>query len=712
MTEEYYIDNKESDVSINFGYFANKVFKKQSDDYGEKGASKTRNRVMKIFAESQRLLVSNNKNKNILLVGKVQSGKTSNLEMFTALAFDNGYNCVIIYGGYDKKLLAQTSLRFKKTFDINDEDINTKEPEFYSTDDKEEVISINDDILSKISQYKKPIIFVSMKKPRALEKICGVTTMLRRHGFKTFIIDDEGDQASLNTKFKKNEKSSTYKEIVEMKHNLDNPLYLSVTATPQANVLLGEYSELKPEKLFLIEPGDNYTGAEFFHLDDKHIIEISNNDSNSLLSSMTLGLKKAVSYFLVASVIMNERGYPYTDMIVHTHKEIEKQSDVFTYVTNFLSDYKISESEDSDLDLKLSEMCKLVFNDEYFSKDILNSFTAEKIKELLIPVIKDTFCILQNSKGNQTQGNAKYKSHKIYIGGDLLQRGLTFKHLITTYFTRWPKNSGNMDTTIQRARWLGYRSKYLDLCKVFTTKDIKKEYSALTVSENDLWEQCRSIVNGELTINDIIIDANSSTLNPTRRNVATYKQIKFNKKWNNQSKGFFDTQINKINNDYINKFLNTLDFRSSTVGRNNSTKPTCFYSYLSKKQALDLVDNTSCIFDNQPFNKSDLKKAILKYDSIVIEKMFGIFGNGETYRERTFDEDKQTVLALQQGPDKADESKTYLGDSYVIVDGSAITFQIFKIVPRFEKHNPLKEYIQYMFSIHLPEKRKGFAKNE
>lgn len=707
-TEEYFIENSETTIPIKIGHFVEKVFLKQVKDYGESGAIKTRDRVKNIFIESEKLIRSSDKNRNILLIGKVQSGKTSNLEMFTAFAFDNGYNCVIIYGGYDKKLLSQTSTRFKKTFDVNEEDVDSVEPEFYSTDDNQEVLSINDDILDKIVELNKPIIFVSMKKPIALEKICRITKLLSNHNMKTFIIDDEGDQASLNTKFKQKTKSSTYNQIIEMKKNLDNPLYLSVTATPQANVLLGEYSELKPNKLFLIEPGNGYTGAEFFHFDEKHIYEIGEDDATILNGAMPKSLADAICYFLVASVLMKAKGFNYTDMIIHTHKQISLQNDIYLRVNNFIEARK-SVTEDSDF--LIDEICNEVYNLEFFSQEILKKYSVDFIKKGLLSVIKETSCILQNSKGSQTQGNAKYKFHKIYVGGDLLQRGLTFKYLITTYFTRWPKNSGNMDTTIQRARWLGYRSDYLELCKVFTTKSIQKEYSALSESENDLWEQCYSIVNGELTIDDIIIDANSSSLNPTRKNVASYKQIKFNKKRNNQKRGFFDKEINAVNNRVVENLLNNLNFKISQVGRVNSTKPSCFYSYLSKDEALALINNTSSIFDYDPFNKRDLLKAIEKYDSIVLEKMFNLYGSNDDFRERTFDKNTQSVLALQQGPDKADDkTKTYEGDSHVIVDESALTIQIFKILPRFDKHHPLNEFVQYMFSIHVPDRRKGFVK--
>ncbi len=711
--EVYFFDSNTNNDSISIGHFVEKVFKKQIDDYGEQSANRTRDRVMRIYKRCNNLVCDNASNKNVLLIGKVQSGKTSNLEMFSAFALDNGYKCIIIYGGYDTKLLAQTSDRFKKTFDIDDESVESNEPELFSTDDTESIGSLDDDVLNKIVDIGKPIIFVSMKRPKALSKINNALEKIKNYNLKTFIIDDEGDQASLNTEFRKNSQSATYSEIVRMKKILNSPLYLSVTATPQANVLLGEYSELKPTDLFLIEPGDGYTGAEFFHMDDKRIAEVSEDDKTLLNDGeIPQSLVVAVNYFLLASALMKKHSFNYTDMIIHTHRTNNEHKNVYSYIYNYIQSIKDNiKDNDPELEFQL-ELIRNVYNDLYFSREMIKKYSFDSIKDALVEVIRNTHPILQDSKGAATQGNVKYKNHKIYIGGDLLQRGLTFKFLITTYFTRWPKNSGNMDTTIQRARWFGYRSKYLDFCKVFTTKQIQIEYSALTDSENDLWEQCYSIEKGELSIDDIVIDADSSTLNPTRPNVVSWKKVKFNRKWNNQKRGFFDNSINQINNNYINTFLDKFTYEPSTVGRINSNVPSCFYTHISKKEALGLINNTSSIFDYEPFNKKDLRKLISDYD-VIIEKMFGLYGTRDEYRERTFNKETNNVLALQQGPDKADESlKKYQGDAYVIVNNEAMIIQVFKIRPRFDKNSPLQQYDQYMFSIHVPEKRKGFVKED
>ena len=98
------------------GFFVDKVFNKQKNKYGENQALKIKSRIKDIFNSCEDLMNSNDDNKNVLLIGKVQSGKTSNLEMLTALAFDNRFDMMIIYGGYDNTLLNQTVDRFSETF--------------------------------------------------------------------------------------------------------------------------------------------------------------------------------------------------------------------------------------------------------------------------------------------------------------------------------------------------------------------------------------------------------------------------------------------------------------------------------------------------------------------------------------------------------------------------------------------------------------------
>ncbi|MBQ5543502.1 MAG: hypothetical protein IIT97_01015, partial [Mycoplasmataceae bacterium] len=520
------------------GFFVDKVFNKQKNKYGENQALKIKSRIKEIFNSCEDLMNSHDDNKNVLLIGKVQSGKTSNLEMISAFAFDNKYQCAIIYGGYDNSLLKQTCNRFKETFDIKDvNQIESNTAELFSTNDiyENDINNLDETIIKKLIQKNKPFFLISMKRPDAMNKITKILNCIKKLNIKSFIIDDECDQASLNTKFRKNEESPTYSTIVEMKSLLNNPLYLAVTATPYANVLLSDISELIPNKLFLIHPGDGYTGADFFHLDDDKIIIVSEKDVEQLdEDKIPKSLHNAIFYFLLTSVIIKiklNKQDNYTDMIINTNRKNQNQGELYKQINQIINTLK---NNFSDYITDFEKIYRL-----YFKKDIIEKYSFGSIKEELKNVIDDTHIVLQNSQGKETMTNLKYYFHKIYIGSNLLQRGLTFSNLIATYFTISPKIT-NIDTTIQRARWFGYRSEYIDFCKIFTTKKIQQDFVKLTETENDIWEQCKDIENSKLKISEIIINSGDTKFNPTRRNVAAYKKIIRTKRWICQAKGCFD----------------------------------------------------------------------------------------------------------------------------------------------------------------------------
>ena len=301
----------ENKVSVKLGEYFNQVHEKHIDAYGQLGADNIVENIVETYRQIQIQMQTANKNNNVLLVGKVQSGKTSNLEMLTALAFDNGYNILVIYGGYDTSLLKQTTDRFKETFDVTGEVTYEDEgPAIFTTDDSTQILSIDDEIMTDLLESNKPVIFVSMKRPVAMRKINALFKRLDKSDFKAFIIDDEGDQASLNTaKDKKENASATYKEIVAMKALLDDPMYLSVTATPQANIFLDEWSALRPDSIRLIQPGKGYDGAEVYHLHENDIITIVSDEDHAELAEGNIpeSLWDAVRYFIVASAIKCSR---------------------------------------------------------------------------------------------------------------------------------------------------------------------------------------------------------------------------------------------------------------------------------------------------------------------------------------------------------------------------------------------------------------------
>lgn len=687
---------------IKYDIFEQHTYQRHLNEYGRESANSILKTATKILKKSFKQFDDLNTSNNSLLVGKVQSGKTSNLEMLTALSFDNGYNVMIIYGGYDSHLLRQCTDRFHDCFNNYDEELVC----LLSTD-SENFDLYNNDFFESQFDEGKPIIIASMKRPVALQKVNNCLSGLNKANIKAFIIDDEGDQASLNTQIFKHDASATYGEICKMKKILNNPMYFSVTATPQANLFQPDISELKPDSIHLIKPGNSYTGADSFHLSENKIVIVPSGENEELDNQIFAeSLKKSIYHYLVASAFMINRGRNKSEMIIHTYREIDGHIVLYSMVNNFITDIKdcIKNEDEEGFNIYLNEM-KNVFLD---SKIFENSSEMQWNEKLLLnikKIIKNVLVVQQNSKYGYDDKILNKFNHKIYIGGDLLQRGLTFKNLVTTYFTRWAQ-SGNMDTTLQRARWFGYRSEFLDLCKVFTTENIKMELANLATIEDNLWNQFEQVENDELEIYDIVIDANSTSLNPTRKNVARFKKAKFVEQWKNQRIIQMDTNLAQQNNYFFEKLISDIHFSPSTVARNDS-KISTYYAEVSSSDFLEFVNKSNFIFEQHPFSKSDLNVVLSKETTLCLELMNN-YGELRKYRNRTFW--NGNISYLQQGADNTDKEKQhYEGDSRVIVNKNKILIQVFMILPEISdiQRNDL---IQYMFSFHFPKKSIVYTK--
>lgn len=714
MIEKYIIEKNKQELTINYGKYTELVHKKQIASYGEDSANNILENIKNKFNNSLIQLNNPDKNNNILFVGKVQSGKTSSLEMFTALAFDNGYQMSIIYGGYDSSLLSQTRKRFSKTFDVpQNPTLDDENAIVFSTEDTVTLNLLNADNVSTLISSNRPIILLTMKRPDAMKKVNAFLKRIQELKIKAFIIDDEGDQASLNTKKdKQNDASATYREIKLMKKALNDPLYLAVTATPQANIFLNEYSAVKPDDIMLIDPAVGYCGASVYH-QTSDLIDIVNDDISDITSgiSMPNSLRNAINYFIVASAIKkniaSDRKANYSDMIVHSHRTTTHHKILYNMINSYIEDLKnciLYDSSDLGGRLNIFKNCY----DEYFYEKYNANFSFNNIKENILTVIKQTKPILKNSKGGNSQIIENLTYHKIYVGGDLLQRGVTFENLIATYFTRWAKTGGNMDTNLQRARWFGYRSKYIDLCKIFMTKDISVEFYGLAETEEDLWEQFYQIEQHEKNISDVVIvSPEYSNQKPCRRNVADYKKLKFNNRWLKQK--FCIADINQINhnNKLIEDLKTNYKVYNTTNGRKDG-KVSASYVCVPPENLVNLLHSIEGIFENNPFGGIDICNAITKcsYDIPIVF----IAKDNNQPRIRSLYPGDLEIKVLQQGADNIDPNKViYEGDAAVIIDKNKFNMQIHKIEP-YDKQNNKKYKEQYMFAIYSPSETSYYIK--
>ena len=701
------------EYKIERGDYFKKVCLKHDKDYGKSGAENIRDNVLPTFKKAMELCEDETKeNNNMLLVGKVQSGKTSNLELFTALALDNGYNMVVIYGGYDNTLLAQTKGRFKRAFDIPDDiDYSNKSPVIFSSDEKERLLAVDTVTIEDLLAAGKPIFIISMKRPVAMDKVNDLLDRVDKTELKAFIIDDEGDQASLNTNVNNEDEdpSATYQSICNMKDHLGDPLYLSVTATPHALVLLDDYNRLKPDSIRVINPGKGYCGADTYHLYDNDVIEIiDEKDYDDLTNGdFVESFKDAIRHYIISSAIMYTRGSIKSQMLVHSHRYVSHHDDIYKKVYHYIE--MLQDSIEIN-DLEFLDLAKKRFKEVYlkmFKDEVISQYEFDNLWDIIINIIiKRVHVILKNSRGQATQGYEDTGRYLIYIGGDLLQRGVTFSNLVTTYFLRWAKSGGNMDTNLQRARWLGYSEEFIDISKIFTTSVIAREFTNLSEIETDLWEQFRAIEEGEMNIEDILIKVEDSEQNPTRPNVATYYKVSLKKSWITQKVGIFDANQVKNNNQLIEELLDNFSFNDTSDGSKDDRK-TAEYACIKKEKLGDLIDHIQSVFDMEPFEKEPFRDLIESYEEIPVILMKG---DEKGIRKRSFDHDNK-IRVLQQGADNVDPEKAiYQGDREVIIDKNKVNIQIHKILPMRKDNDTkgkkeLKEYVQYMFAIYVPQNK-------
>lgn len=716
--EQYIIDTSNT-PTIAFGDFYDEIHSAHIESYGQEGADNIKDNVRSTYISLIKQL-SDSKNHNSLLVGKVQSGKTSNLELLTALAFDNGYNFLVVYGGYDTDLLKQTTVRYGQTFKSDQNVLYSETPALFTTgevtNESNSIDSLSVNFASEVIEEGRKIIISCLKRPDAMKKVNKLISDIVHANVNIvpFIIDDEGDQASLNTKKdKKNDATPTYNEIRRMKKLLGNPLYLSVTATPQANIFQSQYSELIPYSVHLIQPGNGYDGASVYHLSENDIIEevddMNPSDGNAFV------WRDSILYFIVASAIKTIRARSIkekqSDMIIHEAREKTEHGRVYSKVNSYISNLKESFSNEDD-DVKIYYTLFEECYNRYLTEAIKSQYPFDDVlKSSIKQVIKSTDVILQNSVGKKTKAKANTTRYKIYIGGDLLQRGLTFPHLITTYFTRWASKGGNMDTNMQRARWFGYREKYIDLCKIFTTVEIAKEFTNLADIEEDLWDQFADVESGILRIEDIIVRAEDTKQKPTARNKANYGVVTFKQRWIKQRFIVKDDAIIEYNNAEVDKIIKAHNWELTTVG-SRVDEPTAKFTYMRSEMLRGLISSIDVAFDMEPFQK----KALLDIVGEVEIPVIAMWTNEDKTRFRSVynENNPDRIKALHQGANSTIVEKIkYEGDSKVLIDPNKVNIQIHYVKPGYKKDGQIVGFgkDQYMFAIYIPKDKKYYIKN-
>ena len=292
-----------------------------------------------------------------LVVGFVQSGKTLSFTTLCALAHDNGFGLIILIAGTIENLLLQTKSRLESDLDLAGN--GSTRP--WMVVDRPSPGTPEAGMLQRhLSNWGNPSI------PKDKKRVC-LVVVLKQHKrlasllqclqgsdltkVPTLVIDDEADQASLNTFAAKNRttgsnrKSTNYGEVTALKDVLPHHSYVQYTATPQANLLISLDDKLTPEFAELLTPGDGYVGGStLFKAHGSFAATIPDTEASATFATSNgppSTLVKALRVFLLGACAAEElKVNTNRTMMVHPSQQTGPHNDYLRWVLDLVESWR------------------------------------------------------------------------------------------------------------------------------------------------------------------------------------------------------------------------------------------------------------------------------------------------------------------------------------------------------------------------------------
>lgn len=474
-----------------------------------------------------------------MVVGHVQSGKTANYTGLICKAADAGYRLIIVIAGIHNNLRNQTQMRIDEGFVGRDSARllsnrddpaqrfigvgrfdKSRRPVTFTNSIRDFNKALATGVGVPLDNLREPAIFVIKKNSSTLKNLI---SWLQEHNQRVgtsvidapmLLIDDEADNASINTAKGPEEATRINGQIRSLLKLFDHSCYVGYTATPFANIFIDPdtETEMLGEDLFprdfivSLDPPTNYFGANKVFLEDSDAIIRPIADNEDLLplkhkkdfqiAELPSSMEKAVRAFVVARAIRLARGQKrkHCSMLVNASRftDVQRQlrNEIHAMVDGMRASIRVNGALPAAKALLDPEIEALhdVWAEEYVSDC---EFAWSDIQPLLLESIAPVSVVEVNSRSS---GNLNYSEHEehglnvIAVGGFSLSRGLTLEGLTVSYFLR---NSMMYDTLMQMGRWFGYRPGYDDLCRVWMPEEAEGWYAHIAESIEELREELR-----------------------------------------------------------------------------------------------------------------------------------------------------------------------------------------------------------------------------
>ena len=513
-----------------------------------------------------------------LVVGYVQSGKTMSIETVATLARENCFQIVIVISGTSVLLLNQAVKRLSRDLMFEDSSVPRRWIHFNnpSRKDKGSLEGIRDILAdwreeNLPAEYKNTVLITVLKHHTHLQNLVELINELEMLNIPVLIIDDEADQASLNTRVRYDKESTTYRQLMELRQKLPCHSYLQYTATPQAPLLLSIIDSLSPNFVQVIDPGSEYVGGQEFFGDDDNLVcvipekDVPNTQSSSMEPPKSLLSALRVFMLGVAAGLIDSEGSGNRSMLVHPSHGTNLHSAFYNWISAIFQQWKrLLSLAPSDPDRK--ELVES-FHEAYDSLTITvgaNLPKFDKLASILLAAFrKTTFLEVNTRDGPTPQVNWHQKYGWILVGGQSMDRGFTVEGLTVTYMPRGI-GVGHADTIQQRARFFGYKKAYLGYCRVYLEDGTFHAFRNYVNHEEYMRRELKKIQHKNQNLNEwkrsFVLD---SDLKLCRKSVLEfeYVHLKFTDSWIFPSIVFDSESIIKANLETVESFMNELTFK-------------------------------------------------------------------------------------------------------------------------------------------------------
>ncbi|MFC7478467.1 Z1 domain-containing protein [Dankookia sp. GCM10030260] len=462
-----------------------------------------------------------------ILLGKIQSGKTRAFVGIIAAAFDDGFSSAIVLTKGTKSLSSQTVARLKKDF------------KDFIGDDEFAVFDIMrlPPKLTK-NELSRKIIFVAKKQIHNLERLAELyENNPRLKGGKVLLVDDEADLAGVRFVKEKGTQTTVQGKIAQaiddLRGNLKRLAVLQVTATPYSLYLQPEaYAPsnqgnftFKPKRpaftmLLPIHPayvgGDDYFGS--FEQDDPRsrlFVQVSDNELDALRredkrrisedrvleTDNTKGLRRAIISFVAAVSVrrwqQKAAGQKQTKYSMVIHNDTQRAAhDWQKKVINWIFGAVLEQAASAPRSLRT------LFKDAY--DDLAASVKGnggvmpsepDAFKAFIASLNNEDFTLENVNSDNDVAALLDENSElmlrtpgNIFVGGNILDRGITIPSLISFYYGRNPRVM-QADTVLQHSRMYGSRPREdLAVTRFFTSNGVYDRLFKINTFENALRE--------------------------------------------------------------------------------------------------------------------------------------------------------------------------------------------------------------------------------